>query len=276
MQTPETAYQIFLVILLGTLLFVFLGACIFIFVLISKQKQRKSIEERAQLSARYIQESLRSQVEVQNETLTHVGQDLHDNIGQLLSVIRITLSAIEEDIYMSVKSKEDIKHASDIVDQAIFEVRSLSKSLDASFVKDFGLYESVQVEVERLRKSRRFLITVDVSGDIFKFHFDTEIVIFRIFQEVLNNMIKHSDAKNISFEFEYDEHGMQLIAKDDGKGFNYNEVMQRSLNYSGAGLKNIIERVNLIGGDCEFNSSLGMGTVTTLKIPKIVSLKLRQ
>ncbi|SEI40415.1 Histidine kinase [Dyadobacter sp. SG02] len=268
MQTLDTASQIVWVILLGTLLFMLLGVIIFLFILIFKQRQRRNLEEKAQLTARYIQESLKSQIEVQNATLADVGRNLHDNIGQLLGVMRISLNMVEDDENTSPESKASIANVSEIIELAIDEVRTLTKSLDSSFVEDFGLLESVQLEVERLRKSRKYVIHFEVHGDAVKFQFDREIVIFRAFQEILNNTIKHSGAKNISFEFRYDNDGLLFTATDDGKGFNYDEVMQRGLTHSGAGLRNIVERIKLIGGSCEFKTFPGQGTSVVLRILK--------
>jgi two-component system NarL family sensor kinase len=156
--------------------------------------------------------------------------------------------------------------ANEMVGQAINDLRELSKSLDADFVNEFGLEQSTTHELSRIRKTRRFQTHFSSNGEPFSMGQQKEIVLFRIVQEILNNAIKHSRAKNINVAFDYTESTFSLTVADDGVGFDWRLLQQKELSNSGSGLRNIQRRVNLIGGTCEFDSVPGQGTTITIRI----------
>ena len=255
-------------LVLGTSLLLFF-AFIFVFAVFqSQKKQLKNRFEKNQMQKIFEASILKAQIEVQNETLHNVGQELHDNIGQLLTVARISMNMLEDDADLPSPFKNKIQETSDIINQSILEVRLLTKSLDGSFVKNFGLLESIRNEVTRVNKTKRFLVSLQIDGDPFSLEFKKEIVLFRVLQESLNNAIKHSGARHIDFIFEFGLAELSVTVKDDGKGFKPEDVLQRNITDSGAGLKNIVERVKLIGGTIAFTSSQGKGTAISILLPQ--------
>ncbi len=256
MQPNGTNLMIF--IILGTLVFLVLGALLTILLLIFKKKQTKNIQEKAALKAAYEQEILQSQIEVQNQTLQQIGQELHDNIGQILSVARLNLNILEES-GLSNETSVQIKDTNELVNKAISDVRTLSKSLDGDFVKDFGLEQSIVHELNRLRKTGIFQTEIEVKGTRTGLGFQKEIVLFRITQEIINNALKHAQASNLKVCLDYTD-GFLLKIEDNGKGFDYHKLIEKNLSTSGAGLRNIERRVESIGGECTIESSVGEGT----------------
>ncbi|WP_338870102.1 ATP-binding protein [Spirosoma sp. SC4-14] len=223
-------------------------------------------KEKAALKAQYEQEILTSQIEVQNATLQHISQELHDNIGQLLSVARINLNIVEE-AGTDNENREFIQQANELVAQSISDLRALTKSLDGDFVQDFGLKESIAQELQRIRQTRRFGTELQISGTVYSLGFQREIVLFRIAQEILNNAIKHSEASQLTVQLQFSPEQLTLSILDNGKGFDYQTISQNSMSQSGAGLRNIKRRITLIGGTCEIFSSPGNGTQLTFLIP---------
>ena len=228
------------------------------------QKRRiRHLQEKAALKTAYDQEILKSQIEVQNQTLQHIGQELHDNIGQLLSVAKINLNILEE------SENEElgfIKQTNEIITQSISDLRALTKSLDGDFVKDFGLEESISHELQRIRKTRRFQTEISVLGEKRKLGYEREIVLFRIVQEILNNALKHSKAKNLTIILHYFTDSFTLKVNDNGKGFDLENVNQKTLSQAGAGLRNMQRRMELIGGKCTISSEIGKGTEVVLSM----------
>jgi signal transduction histidine kinase len=252
-------------IVAGSILFLLLVLFVVMFMLAFQKRRIKHIKEKTALKTAYDQEILKSQIEVQNQTLQHIGRELHDNIGQLLSVAKINLNVLEES---NNTEHEHIKQTNEIISQSINDLRALTKSLDGDFVKDFGLEESISHELQRIRKTKRFQTEISVLGTKRKLGYEIEIVLFRIVQEVLNNALKHSKAKNIDIILQYFPTSFELSVKDNGKGFDLQNDTSKTINSSGSGLRNMQRRMELIGGKCTVKSVLGEGTEVLLAMEK--------
>ena len=235
------------------------------FLILYQQKQLKHAEDKIILKAQYEREILTAQLEVQNYTLQHIGQELHDNVGQLLAVARINLNVVEE-----AKEGDDnrkyIQQANELIAQSINDLRSLTKSLDGDFVQDFGLSESIAQELQRVRHTGIFRTEFRTSGEAYSLGFQREIVLFRIVQEVLNNVIKHAKAKKLTVHIIYLPESVTLTLEDDGQGFDYSSTQEKAIAQSGAGLRNMQRRAALIGGQCTLKSSPGQGTSVSISL----------
>lgn len=246
-----------------TIVFLILAVFVISFIVFFQKKQVKNLQEKAALKTAYDQEILKSQIEVQNQTLQHIGQELHDNIGQLLSVAKMNLNILEESDF---EDFDFVKQTNEIITQSISDLRALTKSLDGDFVKDFGLEESISHELQRIRKTRRFQTEISVLGEKRKLGYEREIVLFRIVQEVLNNALKHSKAKNLTIILHYFPESFTLNINDNGKGFDLERINQKGISQSGAGLRNMQRRMELIGGNCSISSAIGKGTEVVLEV----------
>lgn len=243
------------------------------FAFLFQSRQIKHRQEKAILKAQYEKEILQSQIEMQNSTLKYIGQELHDNIGQLLSVAKINMGVMEESI--EERNLEEFSfnfhQANDLISEIISEVRGLTKSLDDSFVQEFGLAESIAHELQRIQKTKRFATDLTIQGDKYILGYEREIILFRIVQEILNNTLKHSGAKNITIILKYYTKKFVLVVSDDGRGFNYESTIDRDLSQAGAGLRNINRRAALIHFDCELMTQKDIGTKFTLTTTRISS-----
>ncbi|MCF2494308.1 sensor histidine kinase [Dyadobacter chenhuakuii] len=255
-------------LIFGTALLLFFVGIFVIAVFKSQRKQLKNALDKDRMQKMFQENILKAQIEVQNETLQNVGQNLHDNIGQLLTIARISLNMLEEEVNYPVSPRYRLDEIAEIIDQTIDEVRLLSKSLDGNVVKNFGLLESVQNEAKRVNKTKKISVNLRTLGDPYSLSFNTEIVLFRVLQECLNNSIKHSGAGQIDFTFDFTPTNLNLTVSDNGKGFNQEEVLRRKLDESGAGLRNIMERIRLVGGTIDIKSSCEDGTNITIGIQR--------
>jgi two-component system, NarL family, sensor kinase len=247
------------VAIFGSIIFAFITFFIISFTIYFQKKKIQHLQEKATLKAQYDQEILKSQIEVQNATLQYLGKELHDNVGQLLSVARINLNVVEETI-QEAENEGFVKQANELVEQSIQELRALSKSLDGDFVQDFGFQEMIIHELQRIRKTKKFETEILIQGQKYSLGYDREIVLFRIVQEILNNTIKHSGATIIEASLNYLPNNFTLQISDNGKGFDYAKVINNELNQSGSGLRNIQRRATLINFNCEIDSILSIGT----------------
>lgn len=238
---------------------VVLSINILLIMLIFHQKnQIQHLQQALLLKTQYDKEILQSQIELQQQTLQNVGRELHDNIGQLLSVAKINLNVLRDS-----QPDEDghIQQAEEIITKSIHEIRALAKNLHTGLVQDVGLEASISQELQRIRKTKRLETELRVLGQRRSLGYEKEIVLFRIVQEVLNNVIKHAQAKQIEVELRYLIHGFELLVKDDGKGFE-----STITENSGIGLQNSKKRIELIGGTCQIISEIGKGTEVLISI----------
>ncbi len=262
MESPPL--DITIILISGTIAFLFLMSFLISFLFIYKKKQQINRQEKAALHAQYQQEILQAQIEIQNQTLAHVGKELHDNIGQLLSVARLQLNILESE---ETPTLTQVKEVNDVIAQTIDELRALSKSLDGDFVKDFGLVESLSHELGRIRQTGKYHTEIIHQGEPYRLEGKKEMVIFRVVQEILNNILKHAAAKNIKVLLQYQPEAFVLIVQDDGRGFDKAQVLDKTLEVSGAGLRNIQRRTELLGGNCLIESTPGLGTKVQLVLP---------
>jgi two-component system NarL family sensor kinase len=247
------------------LLIIFLLTLFFIF----QRRQLATQQEKVALHAQYAREILQTQLEVQNNTLQQIAGELHDNIGQLLFVAKINLDIFADSLQPG-EDREKIVEANEIVGQSITELRSLVKSFDSDFVKDFGLYESISNVIVRIRKTKKCQVEMNLIGKPYSLGYDKEIVLFRIGQEVLNNTLKHAHATNILVRIEYRSEKFIFCIKDDGCGFDFQPVAGGNILLSGSGLRNMQRRTSLIRATFSLKTAIGRGTEIEITLPNPV------
>ncbi len=246
-------YMIVVLIIVTTLVIVF-------FIVFQKRKNKLLFEKIKQQQS-FEEELSKSQLEIQEQTLKNVGQELHDNVGQLLSYASMQLNLVSTAVADEVKGKID--DTKDVIKETIQEVRALSKSLNADIISNFGLKESVQNEVDRLNKLKKINAKLVIEGDHFTLK-DTkdEIILFRIIQEFFSNTMKYSEAKNLNVKLKYKPNDLLIIIQDDGKGFDENSIKK------GSGLINMKSRAQLINTDFELTAKPNDGVQLKLSYPR--------
>jgi signal transduction histidine kinase len=248
---PDEAVRI--VILLTSALFACVTGFIVYFVVLYRNKQLKNKKEQEQLQAAFRQELLKAQIEMQEQTLAHISREIHDNITQVLSFIKLSLA-------MTSKISENEKQAKidesrELISQTITDLRDLSKSLSYEHISAFGLAKIIEQEVDKIKKSGLVDVSFSLEGTPYSLGEQHELVLFRIFQETLNNALKHSGAEHLKIMLQYQPDLFNLSLQDDGSGFSA-ETLD---NKSGSGLRNIENRAALIGGMATIDSSPGKG-----------------
>lgn len=214
----------------------------------------------------YEREALRSQLEIQENTFKTIAQELHDNIGQMLSVVKLSLSALP--LEKDHKAFDLAKHSQEVLNKAIFDLSDLTKSLHSDRIKDVGLIESMRFELASVKKAGLLDVQFSVTGAEFQLPEQKGIVLFRMFQEMLNNILKHSKARQITVRLSYqDDDTFALEVEDNGSGFNVAEKQQSVSSSRGVGLKSMFNRAQLIGASINISSEAGKGTRILIKLP---------
>ena len=221
-------------------------------VFIHRQRQAQNRQKMDQIKSEHEKTLLNIENEIQQETLTHIGRELHDNIGQLLSLAKLNFGSIKPE--KQAEGKE-------ILAQAIQEVRGLSKQLNLDWVESISINEFINQQLERINATGFCETSLVADFELSDLPKDQKLVLIRVIQESLNNAIKHASPDNIQITLHENGHGRQIFIKDDGKGFDTSQGSR------GSGMFNLKKRMETIGGEFELVSSVGNGTEITLTLP---------
>jgi signal transduction histidine kinase len=213
----------------------------------------------------YDKEALRSQLEIQENTLKTIAQELHDNIGQMLSVVKLSLSIVP--VENDSPGSEQIKNSQEVLNKAIIDLSNLTKSLHSDRIAQIGLVESVRSELSSVRKAGIANVVFNQSGTEIFFDEQKSIFLFRIFQEALNNILKHARATEVSVDLNFSDSIFVMEITDNGIGFNVPEKRKFTDSSSGVGLKSLFNRAKLIGADLSIDSSPTSGTTILIELP---------
>jgi len=224
------------------------------YVNLYNEKKRKHFEEKQQLKQAFNQTLLQSQLEIKEETLRHVSAEIHDNLGQLASLIKINLNTIEYDD--KEKAQLKLEATRELMRNLITDLKSLSLSLNSDRVAHLGLCKSIETEVVRLNRTGLFIAEFVKPEEEPPIDPDQAVILFRMVQEVLNNCIKHSDAREIRIGMQVVEGKLMLSIRDNGKGF----ALSENTFSEGQGLLNLRTRAKLIHGTISISSTPGEGT----------------
>jgi len=201
-----------------------------------------------------------NQQKIQEQTLNHVSQEIHDNVGQLLSLVSVQLNLVAE----TEGSKNLVLlDARDNISRAMMELRDMAKGMSSERIKVLGLLGSVEQEADRIRRAGLCEVTIQSQGAPIQLEHQKETILFRVIQECLQNIIKHAQAKRIQLLFLYTESTVAISVHDDGKGF----LITRENNLSGLGFMNIHHRIELMSGKVVVQSEPGSGTKILIEVP---------
>jgi signal transduction histidine kinase len=224
------------------------------------QRQNKHLKEKEDLEKKFDEVLRESQIEIQEETMSALGKELHDNVAQLLSSTKMLLGLTQR----SLKEVPDtLNTAEETLSQAIYEIRSLSKVLSKEWLEQFDLFKNLEQEVIRINSGKSTLIELKVNTEIYLASKE-QIILFRIIQEALQNAIKHAQPSLIKVDLEnYDDH-LKVGICDDGTGF--------SKDYQGGlGQLNMKQRAQLLGGNITWHSENGKGCLVEIFIPNKIT-----
>ena len=253
------------VIAFGLFIFFLLTIFIALFLIASYRRKIKYKQHLVRLDYEKQQTILQTQIEIQEQTLKNISEEIHDNIGQALSLVKLNLNTFPKDINADLQIKVD--DAELLVSKAIDDLRDLSQSMHGDKITAIGLQQAIAQELKFLQNTGRYKTLLQVGGNGYSLAPQKEMVLFRIVQEALHNAVKHAKAKNIAVQLLYGPATFILMVTDDGVGFD-SAALQSS--QTGIGLKSMQNRAALIGGNLLVHSNPGSGTSINIEM-KIVS-----
>lgn len=202
-------------------------------------------------------------LEAEENERQRIAKDLHDGVGQIMSAAKMNLSSFESDLqFRDEEQKLSFERIISLVDEGCREVRSVSHQMMPNVLLKSGLGKAV---AEFLDKIDQKVLKVNLHTEGLNEHIEatTEIVLYRVLQESVNNVIKHSGASELDLSLIKDADGISATIEDNGKGFDSKNLSEKA----GIGLKNMKARVEYLKGTIDFDSSPGKGTLVAIHIP---------
>ncbi len=263
----------FITLMSGSLLFMLFAVFVILYIIVQKRKQvthfleKRELEhqhelDKQEMEHQFSSELLQSKLEVQEQTTQNISQELHDNVGQILSLAKLNINKVTKGVEDS-KALSHAEKSKELITNAIKDLRTISHTLNGAYVLQKGLEESIEKEVNYVSAAKEINCIFNTDGTSFPLGEDKELLIFRIVQESIANAIKHGDPENISIVLNYEPTMLTVTIEDDGSGFD-TKVLKED---SGIGLNNILVRTELLKGKVDISSTIDKGTLIKLSIP---------
>jgi signal transduction histidine kinase len=250
------------IIYIASLFLILVAVGIVTLVMVYRRRQVEYIHEQNRLKTAFEKELLEAQLEIQEQTMKHIAQEIHDNIGGTLTLAKLNLNTIPRD--QQGGATEKITNTKELVTKAIADLRTLSKTLHTEAVLSLGIVKAIEMELKMVDKAGAMDTLLTVSGEPIPIDQQKELILFRTTQEALNNAIKHSGATQIEVDLSYCPDTLQLTIADNGQGFDRTAIEQDP--DKGSGLRNMQNRTKLIGGNLSIDGSKGTRIQITLPI----------
>jgi len=239
---------------------VVVSALVIVFFIVFQKRKNQLLLDKVKQQRKFDEELVKTQQEIQEETLKHIGRELHDNVGQMLVLATMQMSAVVNIVTDEAKAK--VENASEALKDALGEVRALSKSLNSDVIFNLGFDAIVKNEVARINKTGLLESALTIIGE--KVDFENkkdEIILFRILQEFFSNTLKYAEAEHLNIALDYQKQFLKIKVEDDGNGFDIDYAEK------GSGLINMKKRAELLNAKFNIESEIGGGTVLTLEYP---------
>ena len=207
-------------------------------------------------------------LEAQENERKRIAQDLHDRLGSMLSMIKVHFLNTEENIHdLQERNQEEYDRAINLLDEACEEVRRISHNLVSGVLKNFGLSAALEELKDALQNIGKLDVEVIIHNMDERLNYDSEVNVYRIIQECVNNVLRHANATYVGIQVIRDNNKLKAMVEDNGVGFDPELLNGKK----GIGLKNIQSRVVRLKGTFKLDSTPGKGTtiIVTTPIPRL-------
>lgn len=245
-----------------TAFFTLLGAGITIFVLFYYRKRSQYQKEKEEIKQSFERTLLESQLEIQQQTFNAISQELHDNIGQILSLSKIQLNIIETTAEKLPALFPEVKAN---ITKALSDLRDIAKSMNTEKLQTIPFSKAIEQEIDRINRTNLIVAKVELIGQEHIIDAQKTFILYRVIQEALQNILKHAEATQIVISLDYSHPNLAITIQDNGRGF---DVETEKTSGKGLGIQNMYARTRLIGGTLDIQSGR-KGTKLFLTISQI-------
>ncbi|RQO29963.1 hypothetical protein DBR32_13695 [Taibaiella sp. KBW10] len=255
-----SATNIILIVSLITTMTLIVVGFLLAYVAIYNKRKKKHIEEKDKMQLAFSAQLLQSQLEIQEQTFQNISEEIHDHVGQLLSLASIQLQMV---LHNQEQSEVTLNEIKENVDTSLADLRSLAKNLNGGYLQQLSLTAFLQHMQKQLGRNNYMQCQVEIQAEEQALPVQHKIILFRILQECFQNVMKHAQATLIEIRVTYDEvKALTINFKDNGKGF-----ITAPDTIKGLGLQNMQHRIALLQGTLHIESEPSKGTLIHLNIP---------
>jgi len=244
-----------------SLVLVILGTALIIFFFYFQQKKTGFLLKRAEDQKKFDHEIAKSRIEIREHTLENISWEIHDNVGQLLSIAKMQLNILQPSL--TAVQQIELQETSELIGKSLQELRSLAKSLNPVHFKTLGLLNAIKMEIDRFNRMNFIDAKIEINGDSYELSDNKGIILFRIIQEFFNNTMKHSKSAKLCILLDYKPNNLFIMIEDHGVGFDLEKLEKNS----GLGLQTMKSRAALIGASFKMLSKKQMGTRIEINCP---------
>jgi signal transduction histidine kinase len=208
---------------------------------------------------------------VQEDERKRIAQDLHDQCGKDLTALRFGLEKFKKAIPAARRAKGAFEDVMGLIEQLGEDIRNIASDLRPDTLDHLGLIPTLEWYIRNLsNRVPEIHVDLQVSGFKKQIPLETAVVLYRVIQEGMTNILKHAEAKNVKIVLTYSHPRIILTMRDDGKGFEKEKALSPSqIGRSGIGLLGMKERVNALGGTISILSEKGKGTLIRIEVPAL-------
>jgi signal transduction histidine kinase len=250
-STQDSIYSIILIgFTLGISLIGFIVSLLYLY----EKRQKRFVEAIEKIKQDYAKTLLETRVEIQEEAMNLIARELHDDLATTLSLINIHLVIMQPE--KVEETKEKVNQIRELNMYVLNKMRSFSHLLNSDLIEQKGFAKVFHLLLDNVSKIKTLELQVDITGEEFRFDAGRETIVFRICQEVINNILKHARAKTIKVNVDYLDETLNIDIRDDGIGFDPDEFDSET---SSTGWLNIKSRARMINALVHIQSQKGKG-----------------
>ncbi len=243
---------------------------VFIVMIFKLYQKKKLVQEKelASQKAAFETELIQTRLEIQEDVLRNISMEIHDNIGQVMLMANVNFSILQT-MTLPAEAPELIIETKKLISKATEDLSQLSRSLHSDRITEIGVFAAIKYELRLFSQKNIFDIDIEDTYDSDGKHLPKEIqlLVFRMFQEICNNIIKHAKATKVSLHIAKIPDGIDLKIADNGLGFDFHSKETTGSGLNGVGLRSLQSRVALFNGKIQFDSILKEGTTISIFIP---------
>jgi signal transduction histidine kinase len=244
-----------------TILLVAFAFFLILFVVIQKQKQNSNALRQQQLIFSYEKKLLNSKIEEQERVMTQISREVHDNFAQTLNHLLMN-NKVTQDYAINTEQVELLQSSTNMLNELLVSTTNISHSLSSDFVKSRGLYDILKSELKSISASKSIQCEINLTGGERILNPDEELIVYRIAQEAIHNILKHAKAKKINIILHNYASKFSMKIIDDGIGFNKNKIF----DLDGIGYLNMLQRSKFLNGNLNVESEPNKGCTVSLEI----------
>jgi two-component system sensor histidine kinase UhpB len=226
--------------------------------------ERKQAEEKLKRSSKLLRELATHLQSIREEERTMIAQEIHDELGQVLTALKIQVSLLANKLNKNQESlKQKINSLTDMIDSSVESVQKISSKLRPGILDELGLIAAIEWQAEEFEKLTNIKFSLVLPKDEIKLESNKTTAIFRIFQEALTNIARHSEATKVAVSLFFHQSNIYMEIQDNGRGITQEQIK----DFKSLGIHGMIERAMVFGGQVSIEGFAGNGTIVKVEIP---------